>query len=78
MPCKTSMAGCRRGCLHRQMVQEYRLARHAAVLKREEVTGGYKSEIEAYGPIITFKTWLESLAGSRREDQCQSDSSWSA
>lgn len=67
MPCKTGMVGCRRGCLHRQMVQEYRLARHAAVLKREEATGGYESEIAAYGPIITFKTWLQSTAGGACE-----------
>lgn len=44
----------------------YRDARHAAELERERVTGGYPSEIEAYGPILTFKDWITATAGGRR------------
>lgn len=68
MPCKPGMAGCRRGCLHRQMVQEYRVARHAAVLEREAATGDYPAELAAYPEIITFKAWLIGLAGAKEHD----------
>ncbi|MBD3784043.1 MAG: hypothetical protein IE926_14030 [Micrococcales bacterium] len=44
------------------MVQDYRLARHAAELARETATGGYAAEVADYGPIVTFKAWLQQLA----------------
>ena len=66
MPCSPGMSKCRRDCLHRSSVDAYRVARHAAELERERVTGGYPSEIEAYGPILTFKDWLTATAGERR------------
>ena len=66
MPCSPGMSKCRRDCLHRASVEAYRPARHAAELERERVTGGYPSEIEAYGPILTFKDWLTATAGERR------------
>lgn len=68
MPCKTGMTGCRRGCLHRQMVGEYRLAREAAVAKRDAECLGYETELEAYPPIVTFKKWLEDLADRGRDE----------
>jgi len=43
---------------------DYRYARHAAELMREAVTYGYATEIAAYPPLITFKTWLTSMRGS--------------
>ena len=61
MPCSKRMVGCKRDCQHRQMVQEYRLARHNAELAREEATSGHATEIALYGPIVTFKDWLTSM-----------------
>ena len=58
------MTACRRGCRHRLMVQEYRLAREAAELAREAATGSYPAETADYGPIITFKAWLIAMAGA--------------
>lgn len=46
------------------MVSEYRLARYAAELAREQATGGYQQEMAEYGPILTFKDWLTGLRGS--------------
>lgn len=53
----------KRGCRHCAMVAEYRLARHAAELLREATTGAYASELEDYGPIITFRDWLIATRG---------------
>lgn len=58
MPCSPGMTRCARSCLHRQSVLAYRDARYAAELERETATGGYPAEVEAYGPILTFKDWL--------------------
>lgn len=58
----------RRGCRHCAMVAEYRLARHAAELLREAVTGAYRSETADYGPIITFKDWLLGTRGQAATD----------
>lgn len=63
MPCPPQMLGCRRGCRHRAMVEEYRLARHAAECAREDATRGYATELSEYQPIITFKLWLTAVAG---------------
>lgn len=52
------MTGCRLSCLHKQMVMEYRAAREAAELAREAECVGYATETAAYGPIVTFKSWL--------------------
>jgi hypothetical protein len=54
------------GCLHCANVTEYHMAREAAQVERERVTGGYKTETKEYGPIITFKDWL--VGGSRQKD----------
>jgi hypothetical protein len=61
MPCKQKMAGCRINCLHKQMVENYRLARAADELKEEKATLGYATEIKERRKTIkpiTFKTWL--------------------
>lgn len=58
------MRGCRVGCLHRAMVQEYYLAREAWELEVEAASGGYETEAAEYRERhdggVTFKTWLES------------------
>lgn len=51
---------------HERCVDEYRAARHAAELAREYATIGYRTEMAAYGPIITFKQWLIGLRQYRR------------
>ena len=61
MPCRKSMAGCRRGCRHRQFVLAYRVERHAAELAAEGATGGYATERREYArdcPLITYRDWL--------------------
>lgn len=64
------MAACHRRCQHRSSVFEYRTARYAAELEREELTGGYETEADLarreLGPVSpTFKEWLE---GRRQEE----------
>lgn len=58
MPCSPGMRACRALCVHREMVQAYRLERGRQEVEREEATGGYATEIAEYPPLITFKDWL--------------------
>lgn len=60
--CKPRMSGCKATCGHRQIVENYRAARHAAELQREQSCYGYATEEALHGPIVTFKTWLKALA----------------
>lgn len=53
----------RRGCRHCTSVDDYRAARLAAELAREEETRGWATELAEYGPIVTFKSWLIMGAG---------------
>jgi hypothetical protein len=58
------MSKCRRGCLHRQLVDEYRVARHASELAAErEHKGNATERREAAEKMLTFKQWL--LGGKR-------------
>lgn len=66
--CRPRMLGCRRDCGHRQLVHAYRAAREAAELDREATCAGYAAEEAAYGPLVTFKTWLTACAGSPTTD----------
>lgn len=68
MPCSPGMSECKRGCLHRRFVMDYRIERHAAEILREEETGAYATEIAAYPAIITFKKWLVDHAGGQEHD----------
>ena len=68
MPCAKGMAACRRSCLHRQLVTEYRAAREAAELALEAETGMYPAELAAARRPITFREWLEATANPNRED----------
>lgn len=70
MPCAPGMAACHRKCRHRSFVFDYRTARHAAELTRDELTGGYETEADLarreLGPVQPdFKAWLE---GHRQEE----------
>ena len=69
MPCTKQMRGCAATCLHRAMVEDYRLARYNEELLRERVTLGWTSEEtlyrEEHGPLITFKDWLVGLTNPR-------------
>lgn len=67
MPCSKGMVKCHAHCLHRDLVQGYRLARLSAEQERERVCMGYQAEEAEYDehtPRTTFRRWLE---GSRRE-----------
>ena len=68
MPCKKGMIGCKADCLHRQMVTEYRAARHAAELRRESVTAGYPAETAGHPALVTFKAWLKALSREGHDD----------
>lgn len=54
------------GCRHCASVTEYHMARESAQVARENQTGGYKTEMKEYGPIITYKDWL--VGNSRQKD----------
>lgn len=61
MPCAPRMSGCRSDCLHRRMVLDYRIARHADEMQAEEAAIGYATEYAEYvqeHPLINFKDWL--------------------
>ena len=47
---------------------EYRLARLSAEQEREYETAGYKTEIDEYRRLITFKEWLQSTATLHEDD----------
>ena len=68
MACSKGMAGCKATCGHKQMVMEYRLARLSAEQEREYETAGYKTEIDEYRRLITFKEWLQSTATLHEDD----------
>lgn len=67
MSCAPRMAGCGASCLHRRLVEDYQMARHAAELAREYETRGYATETAEYGPILTFKEWLVHSAQPAKE-----------
>lgn len=67
MPCKPRMSGCRADCLHRALVEDYRAARERDEAVRDAVTIGYATDERLYAettPLVTFGSWLSSLAGS--------------
>ena len=67
MGCKPRMLGCRADCLHRALVEDYRAARERDEIVRDAVTLGYPEDEQLYRertPLVTFGTWLSSLAGS--------------
>jgi hypothetical protein len=76
MPVRTSEpgTGCRRDCLHRAMVGEYRQVKAAAdearKLERDYATVGYATEgaeWDADRPPLTFKDFLISRRVDTRE-----------
>jgi hypothetical protein len=52
------MAGCSASCLHRQLVEHYRIERERQLVERELVTGGYATELDEHGPVVSFRDWL--------------------
>lgn len=63
MPCAKGMTGCARTCLHRALVDEYRLARYAAERERDDRTHMGRGELEMGDEcLITFKDWIRGLA----------------
>lgn len=51
MPCAPGMTKCRPLCLHRELVQNYHVARNAYIRYSESLRG---QPVEA----VTFKQWL--------------------
>lgn len=65
MPCSPGMRACRRDCLHRRLVLDYRDARDAWTALRES-PAGYQLEdddFRAAYPATTFRQWLEDQRG---------------
>ena len=71
MPCSKGMGRCRRGCRHRLFVNEYRTARLAGEMARDDAVGAYGPESEEWQAFeanptqrpITFKEWLTQMRG---------------
>ena len=65
MSCTKGMRACRRGCLHRQLVEEYRDWRHSWEQRREDEHHMQLEDAEyaAMYPAPTFKAWLAARAG---------------
>lgn len=73
MPCAKGMTKCKSGCLHRQMVEDYRAARHANVLEIEALTcdGAGESTLlreNGFRPM-TFKRWLQGSLSRRHRQE---------
>lgn len=67
MPCPPRMVGCRRDCLHRRMVEDYRAARERDERRRDEYAIGYPADERLYAAqhrMVTLRAWLVQLAGS--------------
>jgi hypothetical protein len=61
MPCQFQSNGCKVGCLHREMVSDYRHERARQEHAAELASIGYDTERLEYleaNPLITFKAWL--------------------
>lgn len=81
MPCPPKMLGCRRGCLHRAMVEDYRSQRDARLALREsgeQLPPAYTSgssavyyqledhQFDELCPPVWFKDWLVALGSNNR------------
>ena len=67
MPCSKGMRSCRRGCLHRSLVLEYRDARDAWIKNREQGEA-MQMEDDEYAerfPPPTFKEWIIQKGGEK-------------
>jgi hypothetical protein len=61
MPCSKGMTGCRRQCLHRGLVLDYRAERQRQEQLADQHSCGYVTERAEYlltHPLITFRDWL--------------------
>ena len=61
MPCSPGMRGCRRDCLHRDMVSQYHDQRDARdALRETEMYMQHEDvEFEKEFPPVHFKQWLK-------------------
>lgn len=80
MPCSPRMTKCKTGCLHRALVQEYRVERDAQAVRAEAVAMGYPTETAEYFGAgtreerWTFKRWL--ITHRRGVDFLRSWATW--
>lgn len=70
MPCSKGIRRCKPGCLHRALIDDYRVARHAQILAEEAATIGDPEMIanrRAAGVRpVTFKEWISGHAAAQR------------
>ncbi len=67
--CSPGMRMCRRDCLHRQMIEEYRdavLAREALRESGEYMQHEYE-DFQREVPPVLFRDWLKEWAAGRRD-----------
>jgi hypothetical protein len=61
MSCPPKLRGCRRNCLHRELVESYRAERARQEAAAEVASIGYATEHAEYveaNPLPTFRDWL--------------------
>lgn len=67
--CSPRQDKCKASCLHRQLIQDYRIERHRQEMVEESETLGYATELkmrrEAGLRPITFREWI---TGLKRQD----------
>lgn len=55
-------------CAHcarvRSAAREFRLARADAEAQREQATYGYATEMAEFGPLVTYRDWLQQTVGA--------------
>lgn len=79
MPCSSGMRSCRRDCLHRALVEDYRAARDRDERRRDVETIGYRADEQLYAaetPLVTFGSWLAAIAGSGIYSREQPPAEW--
>lgn len=74
MACPPKMRGCRRGCLHRERVQDYYRERDAQLDRAEAATLQYGTEEQMFFDRhdgqerrVLFKDWLIATTNEKEE-----------
>lgn len=69
-------SGCKASCLHRQLVEEFRIERHAWELLLEAASNGHETEAEEFKASYPGPLFKDRLIANRRPDPDAEVFSW--
>jgi hypothetical protein len=72
----TPGSGCKASCLHRQLVEEFRLERHAWELQLEEAANGHATEAAEFRAEHPPPMFKDRLIANRRPDPAERVLPW--